>query len=97
MICWRVAEEDEVPEETGPKKVFTKEDVMPHVPTDKPILKEALRSKCNAAGIALNKINGMIAELVQEGRLFEWRIARKGTNAQRLIARTAQPLEELIK
>jgi hypothetical protein len=97
VICWREADPDEIPEETGPKKVFTKEDVMPHVPTDKAILKEALRSKANAAGIALNKINGMIAELVQEGRLFEWRVARKGTNPQKLIARFAQPPEELIK
>jgi len=97
VICWRDAEEDEVPEETEPKKVFTKEDVIPHVPPDKPITKDALRSKCNAAGIALNKINGMIAELVDEGRLFEWRRPRKGTNPEKLISRRAQPQEDLIK
>ena len=70
---------------------------MPHVPTDKPISKDALRSKANAAGMAINKINGMIAELIEEGRLFEWRVTRKGTNPQRLIARLPQPTEELIK
>src|SRR5205823_992336 len=60
VICWRDADEDDLPAEAAPKKAFTKEDVMPHVATDKPITKDALRSKCNAAGIALNKINGMI-------------------------------------
>ena len=64
---------------------------------DKPITKEALRSKVNQAGIALNKINGMIAELLDEGRLHEWRVRRKGTNPQRLIARFPQPEPELVK
>ncbi len=31
--------------------------MLPHVPMDKPISKDALRAKANAAGIALNKIN----------------------------------------
>ena len=70
---------------------------MPHVPVDKPVAKEALRSKVNQAGMALNRINGMIAELVDEGLLHEWRVARKGTNPQRLIARFAQPEPELLK
>jgi hypothetical protein len=96
VICWREAGEDEVPVNTeGVKKGFTKEDLLPHVPLDKPISKDALRSKANRAGIAINKINGMIAELVAEERLYEWREPRKGTNPQRLIARKPQPEPEL--
>jgi hypothetical protein len=97
VICWREAEEDDIPAETGPKRAFTKEDVMPHVPVDKPITKDALRSKCNAAGAALNKINGMIAELVDEGQLHEWGMPRKGTNPQKMVSRSPRPPEELIK
>jgi hypothetical protein len=92
VICWREASKDEIPAEAdGAKRVLTKEDILPHVPLDKPITKEALRSKANTAGIAVNRINGLIAELVDEGSLFEWRVARKGTNPQRLIARFSQP------
>ncbi len=98
MICWREVSEDEVPPGAdGSKRHMTKEDILPHVPLDKPITKEALRSKANQAGIALNRINGMIAELLDEGSLFEWRVPRKGTNPQRLIARFAQPEKELLK
>jgi hypothetical protein len=97
VICWREAHEHEVPADTdGGKRHFTKDDLMPHVPTDKPIAKEALRSKANQAGIALNKINGLIAELLDEARLFEWRVHRKGTNPQRLVARFPQPQPQLL-
>lgn len=97
-ICWREAEDDEVPVAAdGVKRGFTKEDLLPHVPLEKPISKEALRSKANQAGIALNKINGLIAELIGEERLFEWRVQRKGTNPQRLIARCKQPEPELVQ
>ena len=98
VICWREVLEEEVPaDRDGVKRQFTKDDLLPHVPTDKPVTKEALRSKANQAGIALNKINGLIAELVDEGRLYEWRVKRKGTNPQRMIARFAQPEPELIE
>jgi len=97
VICWREAAADEVPVAAdGAKRGVTKDDLLPHVPLDKPISKEALRSKANQAGIALNKINGLIAELVAEERVFEWRVHRKGTNPQRLIARSRQPEPELI-
>jgi len=36
VICWREALEEEVPAETnGTKRQFTKDDLIPHVPTDK--------------------------------------------------------------
>ncbi len=96
-ICWREADPSEVPTEALPDRPRGKDDLLPHVPIDKPITKEALRSKANRAGIALNKINGLIAELVEDGKLHEWRVRRKGTNPQRLLARFAQPEEELLE
>jgi hypothetical protein len=96
VIYWHEAEEDEIPNKTAKQKLITKEDVMPHVPTDKPIAKAVLQGRCNGAGIAFNRINGLIAELVQEGRLFEWGVRRKGTNQQKVVSRTPQPEQALI-
>jgi hypothetical protein len=95
VICWRDALEEDLPPKAVPRKEFTKEDVMPHVPVNEPITKEALKRICHGAGAATNKINGLIAELIDEGKLFEWRRFRKGTNPLKLIARFQQPEEEL--
>jgi hypothetical protein len=97
VICWREADESEVPQSSKPKQIPTKEDILPHVPMDKPISKESLRGKANAAGIALNKINPLIAELIDDGALFEWPEKRPGTNARKLLSRKPQPPEELTK
>ena len=93
-ICWREAEESEMPEPTKTKRVHTKEDIMPHVPVDKPISKEALRGRANAAGIALNRINALIAELLDDGTLHLWTEKRPGTNPRKLLSRTPQPPEQ---
>ena len=97
VICWREADPVEVPADEESRPERTKDDLLPHVPVDKPITKEALRSKANRAGIALNKINGLIAELVEDGQLHEWRVRRKGTNPQRQLARFPQPEEQLLE
>jgi hypothetical protein len=96
VICWREAEESDLPEPAKAKRVHTKEDIMPHVPLDKPISKEVLRSKANAAGIAVNKINALIAELIDDGTLHEWKEKRTGTSPRKLLSRTPQPPEELL-
>ena len=97
VICWRESDQSEIPEAKPGKRVKTKADVLVHVPPDKPMGKEVLRSKANNAGIALNKINPLIAELIDDGKLFEWREKRKGTNAKISFARFPQPEPELIK
>jgi hypothetical protein len=96
VICWREADPEEVPEQSKSKRIPEKADVLIHVPGDKAIAKETLRSKANRAGIALNKINPFIDELIADGVLYEWKKKRTGTNALKLIARFPQPEEELI-
>lgn len=95
VICWREAEESDVPQPAKAKKVHSKEDIMPHIPLDKPISKEALRSKANVAGIAFNRINSLIAELLDDGTLHEWKERRTGTNARKLLSRIPQPPDQL--
>jgi hypothetical protein len=95
VICWHEADEQEIPANPKAKRVWTKEDILPHVPMDKPIAKDALRAKANSAGIALNKINPLIAELLEEGRLHLWEEKRSGTNPRKLLSRTPQPQDLL--
>ena len=95
VICWREVGAEEqaamAPPAKDQKKIHTKADVLPHVPSDKPIEKIALRSKCHGAGIALNRINGLIAELIHEGVLHEWNQQRSRTNPAKFLARFPQP------
>jgi len=97
VICWREADPSERPETKKTKRIYTKADILPHVPTDKPIAKDALRSKANGAGIAFGKFNPLIAELVEDGSLFEWFEKRPGTNPKKSLARFPQPETKLIK
>ncbi len=94
LICWREADPSEAPAGRG-GRVCGKEDLLAHVPSDKPISKEALRSKANGSGIAFNRINGLLAELVADGVLHEWRVKRPRTNPLRMVSRSPQPLGEL--
>lgn len=98
VICWHIADSGDVPTKSDKsgKRAPSKLDVMPHVPTEGTIEKESLRSKCNNAGIAQNKINGLIAELIEDGSLFEWRQKRPRTNDKISFARIIQPIPDLI-
>lgn len=96
-IHWKEVGASELPQPVAPKKVPTKADILPHVPLDKPISKDALRSKAHGSGIPINKINPLIAELMHDGVLFEWLAKRAGTQPQKSLARTPQPAEELTK
>lgn len=94
-ICWREGNESELPPPKSARKLPTAEDILPHVPLDKAIAKQTLKDKANAAGIALNRIHGLISELVADGRLFTLREKRPGTNPRILVSRTPQPEGEL--
>ena len=96
VICWREGEESDMPEATSAKRVATKEDIMPHVPLDGAISKDELRVKANAAGIAWNRINPLIDELIHEGRLHVNKQKRPGTNPRKMLSRKSQPPEELL-
>ena len=54
----------------------------------KPIGKEAPRGRASRAGIAPTTINGVIAELAGEKRLFECRAEPNGANPRHLIVQS---------
>ena len=66
------------------------EEIMAHVPHDKPIDKNVLRQNANKKGIAYNKINPLIDEAIEEGRLYEHFEKRSGTCPKKRIARYPQ-------
>ena len=96
VICWQEADSNEMPaEETSGKRRFVKEDVLAHVPLREPIGKAALRSKANGAGLGLNKVDGLIAELIEAGLLHEWQVKRDGARPKIMVARFPQRAGEL--
>ena len=95
VICWREAEAEEVPAERNAIRRVTKEDLLAHVPLGRPIAKEALRSKANSAGISLNKVNGLVEELIEADLLHEWQVKRGGTRPKIMVARFPQHAGEL--
>lgn len=97
VICWREADAAEVSEENGAKRIFKKEEVLAHVPVQGEISKEALRSKANRAGIPINKVNGLIAELLDDGLLFERRVKRPGIKPLSVFARSPELQPELYQ
>ncbi len=68
---------------------------MPRVPVDGAISKDELRQKANAAGIAWNRINPLIADLIADGALHELKEKRSGTNPRKMLSRKPPPPEEL--
>jgi hypothetical protein len=89
LIYWRDAEPGEVftPVATDTAKA----DLLALVPLESPMEKDLLISRARGKQIGEKRTCGLIAELVAEGRLFEWRIARPRTNPKPALARDPQP------
>lgn len=94
VICWREVEESEA---LNNKQCPSVDQVLAQVPSDRPITKDALRLKANGVGIAWNRINGLIAQLLDAGRLFEWLTRRPGTREEKSYCRKPQPQPEIAK
>ena len=67
---------------------------MAHVPHDKPIDKTVLRQKANKADIAINKINPLIDQAIEEGLLYEHSEKRSGTCPKKRLARYPQEQQQ---
>jgi hypothetical protein len=77
------------------KSTKSKVDVMPHVPPGKPIRQKVLMSKLQTAEFGINKAQGFIEELVEDGLLFKWHQKRNNAPPEVLYARDPQPEPEL--
>jgi hypothetical protein len=90
VICWRTATEDETPA-GAPKRAGTREDLIALVPLEKPIAKSLLIDQWKDRFGNHQKGRAFLDALIADGKLFEWRQNRSGTNAAKLIARKPQP------
>jgi hypothetical protein len=92
FICWRLASDSEMP--VGKQKRTGKsEDLTALVPLEKPITKTLLIDKWKDSYGNHQKGRAFLESLLADGKLFEWRQNRPGTNAAKLIARIKQPTE----
>ncbi len=71
----------------------TVEDVLAFVPMTGSIAKNELKEKYSSVNIGRDVWNSLIKQLVVEGRLFESKRPRKGTNAEKFISRERLPAE----
>ena len=92
VICWRTATEDETPAGAS-KRPGTREDLTALVPLEKPIAKSLLIDQWKDRYGNHAKGRAFLDALIADGKLFEWRLKRAGTNAAKLIARKPQPTE----
>jgi hypothetical protein len=67
------------------------EGLMPLIPTEGSIAKNALLSRVSELGIGANRARGFLASLVDQGTLFEWHIPRPRTNPEVRVDRYKQP------
>jgi|CZKV01.1.fsa_nt_gi hypothetical protein len=91
-ICWRTASEDETPK-GKPRRAGTREDLTALVPLEKPVAKNLLIDQWRDRFGNHAKGRAFLDALIAEGKLFEWRQNRPGTNAAKLICRKPQPAE----
>ena len=93
-IFWREPDPDE--ELTASTGAFNRSAILELVPGDRPISKDALISLAKTRkDIGEKRAKGFLAELLDAEEVFEWRVARKGTNPKRFIARRPQEGEDL--
>lgn len=92
VICWRPATEDETPA-GRPRRAGTREDLTALVPLERTIAKALLIDQWKDRYGNKDKGRAFLESLIADGKLFEWRLTRTGTNAAKLICRKPQPAE----
>ena len=92
VICWRTASEDETPA-GKPRRAGTREDLTALVPLEKPVAKALLIDQWKDHYGNKDKGRAFLDSLIADGKLFEWRLTRPGTNAAKLICRKPQQAE----
>jgi hypothetical protein len=92
VICWRTATEDETPA-GKPRRAGTREDLTALVPLEKPVAKALLIDQWKDHYGNKDKGRAFLDSLIADGKLFEWRLTRPGTNAAKLICRKPQQAE----
>ena len=87
-ICWvemAIADAEELRANNGKRA----EDVLKHVPATGLIAKDDLIKTAQRNGIGKHRCPGLIAELIENGRLFECKVPRNNARPKILLSRTS--------
>lgn len=93
-IAWREAtqEEREGIRSKNDRDIPSDEELISHVPMSGAVPKDELLARWNKRGIGQKKCTAIIAVMLADQVVFEWRVARSGTRPQLLISRKEQSL-----
>ena len=88
-ICWEPASTDDwtAPGNTRPGK----DKLLELIPEDGDISLAKLLNAASDGGIGKNRCRDLLAELVEDRRVYEWRTPRPGTNDAKSYSRNPQP------
>ena len=91
-ICW-IDVDPELVEGLGNGDGKSEDEVLKHVPFDRPIAKNTLIVSCARDGMGKNATREAIDALTLDGSLYQWRKPRSGTQPEKYLARISQPLD----
>jgi hypothetical protein len=94
QICWHEVDEMEI--ESVARSGKSRSDLLAQVPLEGAIPQTVLFAKAQASGIGQKKARAFLDELLEEGTVHLWLVARKGTNHEKRIGRQPQGDPELI-
>jgi hypothetical protein len=89
-ICWELASEDDLTAQ-GKTALPGKDDLLKLIPDEGSIGLVKLLNLASDKGIGKNRCRDLLAELVEDRRVYEWRTPRPGTNAAKSYSRKPQP------
>jgi len=93
-ICWEPVDEDEALTSPGKKSAATVEDVYRLIPMDDAISQPKLFNAAELAGIGEKVLRNRLAQLTEDGRVFQWRKKRPGTRPAISYSRHEQELAD---
>ncbi|HXI83760.1 MAG TPA: AAA family ATPase [Verrucomicrobiae bacterium] len=89
-ICWELASEDDLTTQ-GKTPRPGKDDLLKLIPDDSSIGMAKLLNLAGDKGIGQNRCRNLLAELREDGRVFEWLTPRPGTNSAKSYSQRPQP------
>jgi hypothetical protein len=89
-ICWEFASEDDLTPE-GKTKRPGKDSLLELIPGEGSIGMVKLLNLAGDNGIGKNRCRDLLAELREDGRVFEWLTPRPGTNPAKSYSQQRQP------
>jgi hypothetical protein len=93
-ICWELATEDDLTSEGKPKRPG-KDALLELIPDEGSVGMVKLLNLASDKGIGKNRCRDLLAELLEDRKVYEWRTPRPGTNDAKSYSQRPQPEKKL--